>query len=55
MWEYVSGEDFWAGGLGEVAKGTAGQINPTQESLNLLKAFKGRSELVLIFHAKTRL
>lgn len=43
------------GGLGEVRKGTAGQIKPTQQSLNLLKAFKGRSELILIFHAGIRL
>lgn len=35
--------------------GTTRHINPTQESLNLLKAFKGRSELILIFHAKIRL
>jgi len=35
-----------------VAEGTAGHINPTQESLNLLKAFQGRSELILIFPAK---
>lgn len=51
LWECVSGEDFCQG-LGELAKGTAGQINPTQESLDLLKAFKGRSELILIFPAK---
>lgn len=42
-------------GLGEVTKGAAVQIKPTQESLNLLKAFKGGSELVLIFHAEIRL
>lgn len=42
-------------GPGEVTKGAAGQIKPTQESLNLLKAFKGGSELVLIFHAEIRL
>lgn len=35
--------------------GTTRHINPTQESLNLLKDFKGRSELILIFHAKIRL
>lgn len=39
-------------GLGEVTKGAAGQIKPTQQSLNLLKAFKGGSELILIFHAE---
>lgn len=43
------------GGLGEVTKGTAGQIKPTQQSLNLLKAFRGGSELILIFHAEIRL
>lgn len=42
-------------GLGEVTKGAAGQIKPTQQSLNLLKAFKGGSELILIFHAEIRL
>lgn len=51
MWECVSGEDFCQG-LGELAKGAAGQINPTQDCLDLLKAFKGRSELILIFPAK---
>lgn len=55
MWKYVSGEDFCQGGQGEVTKGTAGQIKPTQQSLNLLKAFKGGSELILIFHAEIRL
>lgn len=35
-----------------MTKGTAGQIKPTQQSFNLLKAFKGGSELILIFHAE---
>lgn len=52
MWEYVSGEDCCREGAGEVTKGTAGQIKPTQQSLNLLKAFKGGSELILVFHAE---
>lgn len=51
MWGYFGGEGFcW--GLGEVAKGTARRLNPMQESLNLYKAFKGRSELILMFHDK---
>lgn len=41
--------------LGQVAKGTARYLKPMQESLNLHKAFKGRSELILMFHAKIRL
>lgn len=43
------------GGLEEVTKGTAGQIKPTQQSLNRLKTFRGGSELILIFHAEIRL